>query len=125
MSAATLEFGMLTALAEPNRLRIVELLRERPHAVGEIAERLDLLQPQTSRHLRILAEAGMVSAERQAQSRVYHLLPAPFRSLETWLDSFARVWEERFERLDAYLAQVEAEEGDSDDFDDPDDGAAS
>ena len=116
MSAATPELGMLTALAEPNRLRIVELLRERPHAVGEIAERLDLLQPQTSRHLRILAEAGMVSAERQAQSRVYHLLPAPFRSLETWLDSFAQLWEERFERLDITLAGH---------VDDPDDGAAS
>ncbi|MEV1131220.1 metalloregulator ArsR/SmtB family transcription factor [Agromyces sp. NPDC049794] len=114
MSAATLDLGMLTALAEPNRLRIVELLRERPHAVGEIAERLNLLQPQTSRHLRILAEAGVVGAERRAQSRVYHLLPAPFRSLEAWLDSFAQLWEERFERLDDYLAQVEAEEGDSD-----------
>jgi DNA-binding transcriptional ArsR family regulator len=115
MSAATLDLDVLTALAEPNRLRIVELLRERPYAVGEIAERLHLLQPQTSRHLRILAEAGVVSGERQAQSRVYHLLPAPFRSLETWLDTFAQVWEERVDRLDDYLAQIAAEEGDSHD----------
>jgi DNA-binding transcriptional ArsR family regulator len=116
MSTATLDLGMLTALAEPNRLRIVELLRERPHAVGEIAERLSLLQPQTSRHLRILAEAGVVSAERLAQSRVYHLQPAPFRSLETWLDSFAQVWEERMDRLDDVLAQAarENENGDDD-----------
>ena len=107
---ATLELGVLTALAEPNRLRIIELLRERPHAVGEIAERLDLLQPQTSRHLRILAEAGVVGAERRAQSRVYHLLPAPFRSLESWLESFTQVWAERFDRLDEVLVQLEAEE---------------
>jgi DNA-binding transcriptional ArsR family regulator len=112
--AATLDLGLLTALAEPNRLRIIELLRERPHPVGEIAERLNLLQPQTSRHLRILAEAGVVSGERQAQSRVYQLLPAPFRSLETWLDSFAHVWEERFERLDDVLAQDQPQRGDSD-----------
>ncbi|MFF2371260.1 ArsR/SmtB family transcription factor [Agromyces sp. NPDC058110] len=105
MNPATLDPVVLTALAEPNRLRIVELLRERPHAVGEIAERLSLLQPQTSRHLRILSEAGIVSAERLAQSRVYHLLPAPFRSLETWLDSFAQLWEERMQRLDDVLAQ--------------------
>jgi DNA-binding transcriptional ArsR family regulator len=114
MTTTTLDLSLLTALAEPNRLRIIELLREGPHPVGEIAERLNLLQPQTSRHLRILAEAGLVGAERQAQSRVYHLLPAPFRSLETWLDSFAQAWEERFERLDDVLAQVESRPSDSD-----------
>ncbi|GAA1805904.1 metalloregulator ArsR/SmtB family transcription factor [Agromyces neolithicus] len=107
MSGAALELDVLVALAEPNRLRIVELLRDGGRPVGEIAERLSLLQPQTSRHLRILAEAGLVRAERQAQSRVYHLLPEQFRSLETWLDSFAQVWTSRFDRLDNYLSELE------------------
>lgn len=111
MSAALLEPQMLTALAEPNRLRIVELLRDGPQPVGEIADRLALLQPQTSRHLRILAEAGLVRADRQAQSRVYRLLPAPFRSLGAWLDTFAQVWETRTDRLDSYLTELEAQDG--------------
>jgi DNA-binding transcriptional ArsR family regulator len=111
--ADALDLGMLSALAEPNRLRIVELLRDGPQPVGEIAERLSLLQPQTSRHLRILAEAGIVSAERQAQSRVYHLLPAQFRSLQTWLESFAQVWTSRFDRLDTLLTELEDPADDS------------
>lgn len=102
-----LELEVLTVLAEPNRLRIVELLRQGPRPVGEIAQELVLLQPQTSRHLRILADAGIVQAERRAQSRVYHLLPGPFRSLEAWLDTFATVWAERTDRLDAYLSELE------------------
>ncbi len=107
MSTAAPDLDVLAALAEPNRLRIVELLRDGPCPVGEIAERLSLLQPQTSRHLRILAEAGLVSAERQAQSRVYHLLPAQFRSLETWLDSFTQVWTSRFDRLESLVSELE------------------
>lgn len=108
---STVELDLLTALAEPNRLRIVELLRDGPRPVGEIAEQLTLLQPQTSRHLRILSEVGLVRAERRAQSRVYHLLPEAFRSLEAWLDTFAEVWEERTDRLDAYLSKLDAEDG--------------
>jgi len=107
---STVELGVLTALAEPNRMRIVELLRDGPRPVGEIAERLALLQPQASRHLRILSEAGLVQAERRAQSRVYHLLPEAFRSLEAWLNTFAEIWEERTDRLDAYLSELGADE---------------
>ncbi|GAA1752551.1 ArsR/SmtB family transcription factor [Agromyces humatus] len=114
MSVAALDLDVLVALAEPNRLRIVELLRSGPRPVGEIAERLSLLQPQTSRHLRILAEAGLVSAEKQAQSRVYHLLPTQFRSLEAWLDSFADVWTDRVDRLDSYLSELDARTDDAD-----------
>ncbi|WP_308798947.1 ArsR/SmtB family transcription factor [Agromyces silvae] len=110
MSAALLAPEVFAALAEPNRLRIVELLRDGARPVGEIAERLSLLQPQTSRHLRILSEAGLVRADRQAQSRVYHLLPTPFRSLEAWLGTFAQVWETRTDRLDSYLSDLEAHE---------------
>ncbi|WP_020014588.1 ArsR/SmtB family transcription factor [Promicromonospora sukumoe] len=105
---AALELEVLTALAEPNRKRIVELLRDGPRSVGDIADRLQLVQPQTSRHLRVLADAGLVRAERQAQSRIYHLHPAPFRSLTAWLDSFAQVWETRTDRLDGYLTELQS-----------------
>ncbi len=96
----------LTALAEPHRLAIVDLLRDGPRSVGDIAQRVQIAQPHASRHLKILAEAGLVSARRQAQSRIYRLERGPFSSLETWLDSFAQVWSERTNRLDDYVSRL-------------------
>lgn len=95
--------SVLSALAEPSRLAIVDLLREGPAPVGRIADRVKIAQPHASRHLRILAEAGLVSARRDAQSKIYRLERSPFVSLETWLDSFAPVWQERADRLGDYL----------------------
>lgn len=77
----------LGALAEPNRLHIVELLRDGPRPVGEIAVRLGLRQPQVSKHLRVLSAAGFVEARPLAQQRIYQLRPEPFRELDAWLTS--------------------------------------
>lgn len=81
------------ALAEPNRLNIVELLLKEPLPVGEIAERLKLNQPQTSKHLRVLSEAGLVEVQPIANRRIYKLRPEPFQELDEWLESYRRVWE--------------------------------
>jgi len=98
----------LSALAEPNRLAIVELLRDHgPHSVGEIAGTLDLRQPLVSKHLRVLSDAGMVAARIDAQRRIYDLQEAPFREIDGWLDSFAAVWAGRLDRLDAHLRRSE------------------
>jgi DNA-binding transcriptional ArsR family regulator len=109
----TPSLAVLTALAEPNRLAIVSLLRTGPRAVGEIASQVKIAQPHASRHLRILAEAGLVSARREAQSRIYRLERAPFASLEEWLDTFAVVWEERADRLGDYLERLDQGSTDS------------
>ena len=93
----------LAALAEPNRLRIVELLRSGARPVGEIGERLHLQQPQVSKHLRVLKEAGLVDVEVRAQQRLYELKPEPLRELNEWLERFRNIWDERFDRLDDYL----------------------
>ncbi|MFC5529020.1 ArsR/SmtB family transcription factor [Cohnella yongneupensis] len=98
----------LSALAEPNRLHIVELLRTGPRPVGEIADELRLQQPQVSKHLRVLSEAGIVEVRPIAQRRIYQLRPQPFRELDTWIESFRRLWEERFDRLDDYLQMLQA-----------------
>ncbi|MFC5464869.1 ArsR/SmtB family transcription factor [Lederbergia graminis] len=92
-----------SALAEPNRLHIVELLLKEPLPVGEIADRLDLNQPQTSKHLRVLSEAGIVEVQPQANRRIYKLRPEPFQELDKWLDSYRRIWEARMDRLEDYL----------------------
>ncbi len=92
-----------SALAEPNRMRIVELLRDGPRPVGEIAVELKLRQPQVSKHLRVLSEAGWVEVRPLAQRRFYRLQPKPFEELEHWLGTFGRVWDSRLDTLDEYL----------------------
>lgn len=94
-----------TALAEPNRLHIVELLRNGPRPVNEIVERLRLNQPQVSKHLHILADAGIVDVTPIANQRVYELRPQPFKELDSWLEKYRHMWNARFERLDEILAR--------------------
>jgi len=96
----------LTALAEPNRLRIVELLRSGPRPVGEIGDKLRLAQPQVSKHLRVLKEAKLVEVKPRAQMRVYELRPEPLMQLEKWLERFRENVDARFDRLDAHLEKM-------------------
>ena len=98
------------ALAEPNRLRIVELLRTGPRPVGEIGGRLHLQQPKVSKHLRVLKDAGLVSAQVRAQQRVYGLRPEPLREINAWLERFRNIWGERFGQLDHVLIEMQMEE---------------
>ena len=98
------------ALAEPNRFQIVELLRGGPRPVGDMVDRLRLRQPQVSKHLRVLSEAGLVDVRVDAQRRIYALRPAPLQELEVWLERYRRIWEENFQRLDAVLEELKAGE---------------
>jgi DNA-binding transcriptional ArsR family regulator len=99
------------ALGEPSRLQIVELLRRRPFAVGEIAERLGIRQPQVSKHLRVLSDAGLVDVEPVARRRIYHLRAAPFEEIGDWVESFEALWEARLDSLATFLSStVEARE---------------
>lgn len=97
----------LGALAEPNRLHIVELLRDGPRSVGEIAERLHLRQPQASKHLRVLSDAGFVEVHPVAQRRIYQLRAQPFHELDAWLESYRYLWDARFDRLETYLRDTQ------------------
>jgi DNA-binding transcriptional ArsR family regulator len=103
------------ALAEPNRLRIVELLRDGPLTVGEIADRLALHQPQASKHLKVLDEAGLVEMHPLANKRIYQLRSEPFQELHSWLASFRHIWEKRLDRLEGYLQELQAQEGTAND----------
>jgi DNA-binding transcriptional ArsR family regulator len=94
-----------SALAEPHRLEIVELLREKPRAVGDIASKLRLNQPQVSKHLKVLADAGLVAVTPQANVRVYGLAPDKFKELDDWVKKYRKLWEERFDRLDVLLRE--------------------
>ncbi len=100
----------LRALAEPNRFQIVELLLDGPRPVGDMADRLGLHQPQVSKHLRVLSEAGLVDVRVDAQRRIYTLRPAPLQELEVWLERYRRLWEGNFQRLDAFLDELKTDE---------------
>jgi DNA-binding transcriptional ArsR family regulator len=94
------------ALADPNRFRIVELLRAGPRTVNEISGRLALNQPQVSKHLRTLREAGLVDVEPRAQKRHYELRSGSLRQVQRWLDRYRQLWEARFDRLDALVEEL-------------------
>lgn len=101
----------LTALAEPNRLRIVELLRGGPRPVGEIGARLRLRQPQVSKHLRVLRDAGLVEAHPEAQRRLYQLQPKALLELDAWLEPYRRYWNARLDALEERLGAMEEPSG--------------
>ena len=101
---------VLAALGEPNRYRIVELLRTGPRPVNDIGGRLGLRQSQVSQHLKVLKEVGLVAMEPHAQQRFYGLRPQALKKLHSWLDRYRRIWEERFEQLDDLVDELERSE---------------
>jgi DNA-binding transcriptional ArsR family regulator len=100
----------LAALGEPNRLRIIELLRAGPRPVNDIRGRLGLRQSQASQHLKVLKDVGLVEIEPRAQQRFYRLRPQPLKQLHKWLDRYRHLWEERFEQLDEIVEELAQKE---------------
>jgi DNA-binding transcriptional ArsR family regulator len=97
----------LSALADPTRRTVVDLLRERPRRAGELATRASTSAPAMSRHLRVLRAGGLVEAgpvEHDARLRVYRLRPEPFTALQEWLDQVQTFWDEQ---LDAFKEHAE------------------
>lgn len=106
----SINVSMLSALAEPNRMAIVELLRDGPLTVGEIANRLELRQPHASKHLKVLSNNGIVEVKAEANRRIYQLRLEPFQALEYWVKSFQRDMEDRFDNLENYLRELRSKE---------------
>ena len=91
------------ALIDPTRRSVLGLLRQRPHAVGELVTALGLSQPATSKHLRVLREAGLVRVVPDAQRRIYALDPAPLAELDDWLAPYRALWNARLDALGRHL----------------------
>src|SRR5712675_3391989 len=96
------------ALADPARPRIVEAMKSRECAVGDIVERMDIHQSGVSRHLRILAEAGIVQMRPDGQKRLYSLRKEAFNQLEAWVAGYRRHWQARLDRVGAALERNRA-----------------
>jgi DNA-binding transcriptional ArsR family regulator len=99
-----------SALADPHRRAVLELLRERPRPVGELVERLELSQPSTSKHLRVLREAGLVQVRQDAQRRVYALDPGPMAELDAFLAPYRRLWSDSLDALERHLDETNPKE---------------
>lgn len=98
------------ALVDPTRRRILDLLKERPRLVGELVDLLEMSQPNISKHLRVLRDAGLVNVRQDAQRRWYELRTEPLVEIDTWLASYRHLWEARFDRLEEYLQQLKKKE---------------
>jgi DNA-binding transcriptional ArsR family regulator len=92
-------------LADPTRLRLVEVLRGGELAVGELVERVAIHQSGVSRHLRILTEAGFVQVRPDGTRRLYSLRPEPFRAIDAWLAQYRDLWEARLDKFAQELAR--------------------
>jgi DNA-binding transcriptional ArsR family regulator len=98
-------------LAEPNRRRILDLLRVADRPVGELVDALSVTQPAVSKHLRVLREAGLVEVRSDAQRRIYRVRWEPLRDIDEWLEPYRRLWLSRLDDLERHLdAMEEAEE---------------
>ena len=102
------------ALADPTRRRILDLLREKPRLVGELADLLDISQPGVSKQLRVLREVGLVTVRQDAQRRWYELRLEPLIEVDAWLASYRQLWDARLDRLDAYLSDLQRNEEEHD-----------
>jgi DNA-binding transcriptional ArsR family regulator len=98
------------ALADPTRRAILERLAEGAATVGELAEPFEMSLPAISKHLKVLENAGLISRGRDAQWRPCQLDAGPLKEVADWVGRYRRHWEERLDRLDEYLRELQKRE---------------
>lgn len=98
------------ALADPTRRAILARLADGEASVKELTAPFDLSQPAVSKHLRVLERAGLIERGRQAQWRPRRLRAGPLRDVAEWVGQYRRHWDESFERLDAFLREIQETE---------------
>lgn len=100
------------ALADPTRRAILARLAAGEATVTELAEPFDITQPAVTRHLKVLENAGLISRTRDAQRRPAKLEPTALKGVDQWLERYRRLWEERLDRLEDYLKELQAKADD-------------
>lgn len=100
----------LNALADPTRRAILARLSLGETTVNELAEPFEISLPAVSRHLKVLEHAGLITRGRTAQWRPCRLEPEPLKEVDVWLNDYRKMWEARFDRLEAYLETLQASE---------------
>jgi DNA-binding transcriptional ArsR family regulator len=105
---------ILAALADPTRRAILARLGQGQATVMELAEPFDLKLPTVSKHLKVLQRAGLVSQGRKAQWRPCRLEAAPLKDVAEWIERYRDAWEERHDRLEGYLRELQTGDGQED-----------
>jgi DNA-binding transcriptional ArsR family regulator len=99
-----------TAIAHPARRQLLDLLAEEKQSVSQLAARFSITRPAISQHLRVLLDTGLVSEQRRGRERIYRVQPQPLKALDAWLEPYRQLWEERLDRLDDYLHELQGKE---------------
>lgn len=110
MARASTTSDVFNAIAEAGRREILDVLRTGEKTVGAIAGNLSMSQPQVSKHLRVLSKVGLVRCRADGRHRLYRLEPARLRPLHDWLAKYEQVWNERLDRIDDYLSELQQRE---------------
>src|SRR5262245_25115776 len=98
------------ALADPTRRAILARLATGETSVTELAAPFRMSMPAVSKHLKVLERAGLITRGREAQWRPCKLAPEPLREVHDWVEAYKRLWDERFDRLDSYLRELQSKE---------------
>ena len=106
MARAATTSDAFNAIAEPRRRDILTLLRSGERAVADLAGELEMTQPQTSKHLRVLREVGLVEVRGVGKQRLYGLDARGLRTIHEWTGGFEQFWNASFDRLDAYVQRL-------------------
>jgi DNA-binding transcriptional ArsR family regulator len=110
MARAATTTDAFNAVAEPRRREIIDLLAQGELPVNDLVARLGLAQPQVSKHLRVLREVGLVDARDEGRQRLYRLNGRALKPIHDWVSSYEHIWNERFDELDAVLAELKDQE---------------
>src|SRR2546425_2836417 len=105
---------VFNAIGEAHRREILDTLIGGEKAVGAIVDDLSMPQPQVSKHLRVLSEVGLVRCRAEGRRRLYRLEPARLRPMRDWLAKYEQAWNERLDRMDDYLNELQKKESRSD-----------
>src|SRR6202021_763649 len=110
MARAATTSDVFNAIADAHRREVLDALIAGEKAVGEIVNDLSMSQPQVSKHLRVLSEVGLVSCRADGRRRLYRLEPASLQPLRVWLTKYERALNDRLDRLDDYLKDLQGRE---------------
>jgi DNA-binding transcriptional ArsR family regulator len=109
MARAATTTDVFNAIAEADRREILDALMSGEKAVGTIVTDLSMTQPQVSKHLRVLSEVGLVKCRADGRRRLYRLESARLRPIQQWLATYEQAWNERMDRMDDYLRDLQHE----------------
>jgi len=110
MARASTTSDVFNAIAEPQRRRILVLLRSGEQAVNDVADALGVAQPRASKHLRVLREVGLVNVRDEGRQRLYSLDARGLRGVHEWVGGFEQFWSGSFDRLEDYVRELQRRE---------------